>query len=98
MGLRDRYEGFIGWRYLFLAAEPDTVVPRLLDELATERRPVRLLPPASAPAARSPPSDAGITVDELALALRQAAGTRAVSLLHQPLSWNGVPVYDAFEV
>jgi thiamine pyrophosphate-dependent acetolactate synthase large subunit-like protein len=40
------------------------------------------LPPAA------PPGDP-VRVDELALALRRAAGDRATSLTHLPLSWNG---------
>ncbi len=74
---------------LFLAAEPDAVVPALLAALgpAQATAPRRLAP--ALPARRSAAVDAPIQVDDLALALRQAVGERPTSLLHLPLSWNG---------
>jgi thiamine pyrophosphate-dependent acetolactate synthase large subunit-like protein len=73
---------------LFLAAEPDAVVPALLGAL----EPTQTVPPPqpSRLAVRATPvADGPIQVDDLALALRQAAGERPASLLHLPLSWNG---------
>jgi thiamine pyrophosphate-dependent acetolactate synthase large subunit-like protein len=78
----------------FIAAEPDAVVPALLRAIeASALAPVRARPPAGAPHAQafSPPPtpDGRISTDDLALALRRAAGDRPVSLVHLPLSWNG---------
>jgi thiamine pyrophosphate-dependent acetolactate synthase large subunit-like protein len=72
---------------LFIAAEPETVVPALLAALPPAGRSRTsdraALPPA--PDLRSGP----ISVEQLACALRAAVGGRDVSLLHLPLSWNG---------
>jgi acetolactate synthase I/II/III large subunit len=74
---------------LFLAADPDVVVPAMLDKLgvpndiewmAQERKEV--LPPVDATISGP------IPVDQMALALRHAVGQREVSLTHLPLSWN----------
>src|SRR5579871_4759795 len=71
---------------LFLAADPDQVAVAMLD----------LLQPAAAPATVAealplpdPPVPGPIATPTLAAALRRAVGTRAVSLLHLPLSWDG---------
>jgi len=74
---------------LMLAAEPDTAVPALLAALGAKPAPRdgAASPSASAPAAAS--GDGAIAVDDLAAALRRAAGTRAVTLTHLPLGWNG---------
>jgi thiamine pyrophosphate-dependent acetolactate synthase large subunit-like protein len=82
---------------LFLPAEPDAVVPSLLEALepdsrttsrASESPPSR--PGAEQLGSRPPAStDIRIGVDDMATALRQAVGHRAASLLHLPLSWNG---------
>jgi thiamine pyrophosphate-dependent acetolactate synthase large subunit-like protein len=73
---------------LLLAAEPDTVVPALLTALgAKAARAGAAKPPAPAPAAAK--GDGAIAVDDLAAALRWAAGSRAITLTHLPLGWNG---------
>ena len=71
---------------LFLAGDPDQTVPALLEHLGGPRKPSVV----SAPARTLPKlSDGPLTVEHLALGLRQAVGDRAVSLTHLPLSWNG---------
>jgi thiamine pyrophosphate-dependent acetolactate synthase large subunit-like protein len=70
---------------LFLAAEPDAVAEALLRHLGAG--PVTEQPPP-APADASFPSGP-IAVPVLGEALRHATGTRPVSLLHLPISWNG---------
>jgi thiamine pyrophosphate-dependent acetolactate synthase large subunit-like protein len=72
---------------LFLAAEPDAVVPALITALAPARAPQRLAP--ALPSRQTAATDGPIQVDDLALALRQSVGERPTSLLHLPLSWNG---------
>ena len=80
---------------LFLAAQPDAVVPALLEALELDRQPSnqRSGSPISRGRAehRDPliPAQAGIEVDDMALALREAVGDKPTSLLHLPLSWNG---------
>jgi thiamine pyrophosphate-dependent acetolactate synthase large subunit-like protein len=70
---------------LLLAAEHETTVPALLAALG-----VALEPGAAAPAPAMPqPAGDRIRVDDLAAALRRAVGTRAVTLTHLPLGWNG---------
>jgi thiamine pyrophosphate-dependent acetolactate synthase large subunit-like protein len=76
---------------LFLSAHPDGVIPDLLATMGVSANP---RPSALAPApasTKAPPklSDASLTVEHMAQALRQAVGQRAVSLTHLPLSWNG---------
>ncbi len=86
----------------FLAATPEVVVPALLQALGRAdhagndvrqqpdpRRSDRL---PSTPVVQDlslPAADAKPTTDAIAGALRAAVGTRPVSLLHLPLSWNG---------
>lgn len=75
---------------LYLAADPDSAVPLLMDALGTggpTRTPVTAVP--AAPPAAEPAHGGPLTVDALAAALRQAVGERAVSLTHLPLGWNG---------
>jgi thiamine pyrophosphate-dependent acetolactate synthase large subunit-like protein len=74
---------------LMLAAEPDSVIPALLECVGASAMPrqVAAMQGAAPPAESAPRSP--ITVDDLAAALRQAVGHRAVSLTHLPLSWNG---------
>jgi hypothetical protein len=71
---------------LYVAADPDAVAMAL--SKAIEQRPAsRAAVPASEP---TPPTASGpLRVEHLAFALREAVGTRDVSLLHLPLSWNG---------
>jgi thiamine pyrophosphate-dependent acetolactate synthase large subunit-like protein len=72
---------------LLLAAQPDDVIPTLLTALGAGAAPRTT---TSAPALPKPlRGDGSITVDDLAAALRRAVGTRAVTLTHLPLGWNG---------
>jgi thiamine pyrophosphate-dependent acetolactate synthase large subunit-like protein len=72
---------------LFLAAEPDMVVPEMLTALHAPCEPG----PAPGPDAPDPIrfEPGPIAVEQMGRALRQACGARDVSLLHLPLSWNG---------
>jgi len=72
---------------LLLAAEPDTAVPALLAALGVKAAHCGAAPAPAAPAAAK--GDGAIAVDDLAAALRRAAGSRAVTLTHLPLGWNG---------
>jgi thiamine pyrophosphate-dependent acetolactate synthase large subunit-like protein len=74
---------------LFLAAEPDAVVPAVLAALRAPPTPARAVEPPAVRRAARRRLNGPIGVDDLALALRQAIGSRAASLLHLPLSWNG---------
>ena len=71
---------------LFLACEPDTAVPALLDALGPAGP--RSVSAATKSAAFVPKGDA-LTVDHVAVALRKALGERPASLTHVSLSWNG---------
>jgi thiamine pyrophosphate-dependent acetolactate synthase large subunit-like protein len=73
---------------LFVAAEPDAVVPVLLEAFGHASI------PKSRPLSREPaplPDDGSgrIKTATLARSLRQALGARAASLLHLPVSWRG---------
>jgi thiamine pyrophosphate-dependent acetolactate synthase large subunit-like protein len=72
---------------LLLAAEPDAVMPALLAALGAVAAPDGAKPPAPLP--NPVTGNRAIAVDDLAAALRRAAGPRAVSLTHLPLGWNG---------
>lgn len=73
---------------LFFAVPPDAFTEALLEELGAElATPARPLPQERRESA-APANAAGITVDQLGLALRAAVGERESSLLHLPLSWN----------
>jgi thiamine pyrophosphate-dependent acetolactate synthase large subunit-like protein len=71
---------------LLLAAEPDVAVPALLAALGVAAEPRDASAPPALPAT---PTGDRVTVDDLAAALRRAVGTRAVTLTHLPLGWNG---------
>jgi len=71
---------------LLLAAQPETAVPALLAALGAAPEPRAAAP---APALPQPVSGDRIRVDDLAAALRRTVGTRAVTLTHLPLGWNG---------
>ena len=71
---------------LLLAAEPDVAVPALLAALGASPEP---RPATAPPALPDAPTGDRVTVDDLAAALRRAVGTRAVTLTHLPLGWNG---------
>jgi thiamine pyrophosphate-dependent acetolactate synthase large subunit-like protein len=71
---------------VFLACEPDTAVPALLEALGpAEPRNM----PANADRSEFVPQGDVLTVDHVAVALRKALGERPVSLTHVSLSWNG---------
>src|SRR5439155_5213789 len=64
---------------------PDTVVAQLLGQV----QPRSESAPKSAPArAATAANDAPLTTDSIAVVLSKTATSRAVSLLHLPLSWN----------
>jgi thiamine pyrophosphate-dependent acetolactate synthase large subunit-like protein len=72
---------------LFLAAEPDAVVPEMLQVLNASAgpAPVRKVDTPERPDVQPGP----IAVEQMGRVLRHACGAREVSLLHLPLSWNG---------
>jgi thiamine pyrophosphate-dependent acetolactate synthase large subunit-like protein len=71
---------------LLLAAQHESAVPALLATLGVSTAPHAPAPP---PALPEPISGDRIAVDDLAAALRRAVGSRAVTLTHLPLGWNG---------
>src|SRR5262249_1881294 len=71
---------------LLLAAQPDAAIPALLAALGAAAAP---RPAAAAPPLPNPLTGARLAADDLAAALRRAAGTRGVTLTHLPLGWNG---------
>ena len=71
---------------LLLAAQHEAAVPALLAALGATGEP---RPPAPPPALPEPIGGERIAVDDLAAALRRAVGSRAVTLTHLPLGWNG---------
>lgn len=72
---------------LFFAVDPDIFAAALLEELGT-KAPRRQLPAKRQGFETAEANAAGITVDQMGLALRSALGSRECSLLHLPLSWN----------
>jgi thiamine pyrophosphate-dependent acetolactate synthase large subunit-like protein len=70
---------------LFLAAEPDRLVADMVSKLGEMT--VSTLPAVVATKAKKTSGE--IAVPEMAAVLRQVVGTRPVSLLHLPLSWDG---------
>ena len=70
---------------VFIDCEPDAGVPALLDSLGPGHS------RAAATRAKDFPTPTGekLTVDHLAVALRNAVGDRPTSLTHVSLSWNG---------
>src|SRR5215211_8091283 len=71
---------------LFLAADPDAVVPALLTALKANATPK--YQPAHRPVASKQLADDALTNEHLAYALRQAVGDRPTMLTHLPLSWD----------
>jgi len=71
---------------LFLAADPDAVVPALLEALKADPSP-RYAPIYRPVEAKQFAADE-LTNEHLAHALRQAVGERMVCLAHLPLSWD----------
>jgi thiamine pyrophosphate-dependent acetolactate synthase large subunit-like protein len=75
---------------LFLAADPDKVVPAMLDKLGVANDIEWIAQGRQEVLADVDTTIEGpVPVDQLALALRHAVGPRDVSLTHLPLSWNG---------
>ena len=79
---------------VLLQADPDAIVPKLAACVAA--RDVRAQPPHASSWSPTPRADDATSdgdakpdTDALANALREVVGTRAVSLTHLPLSWNG---------
>jgi thiamine pyrophosphate-dependent acetolactate synthase large subunit-like protein len=70
---------------LLLAAEPDSVVAALLNELGVAPKPSRV-DRAGVPAAEAVTE--AISVNRLAKTLRSVTADHAVSLLHLPLGWD----------
>jgi thiamine pyrophosphate-dependent acetolactate synthase large subunit-like protein len=76
---------------LFLAADPDVVVPALLAALAPGTAGGSAKPryaPAFSPVAPKQLGDDALTNEHIAYALRQALGERPATLTHLPLSWD----------
>ena len=75
---------------ILFATDADVVVCGLIDELtgppALTQRASRAVRSRSSAVAST---DGRLRLDDLALAFREAAGARPVSLSHLPLSWNG---------
>ncbi len=84
---------------LFLAAEPDALVPAILKALGP--MPMRKTPDRAKSEANETPGQASgaLNVETLARALRRAIGTRPTSLLHVSLSWDGAwwPFHDPLD-
>jgi thiamine pyrophosphate-dependent acetolactate synthase large subunit-like protein len=72
---------------LFLAAEPDDVVPALLEALGAASAKPKYVPTYT-PVASKPLAADELTNEHLAYALRQAVGERDICLTHLPLSWD----------
>lgn len=72
---------------MLIAADPDQVAIALAKFVGAPAKPVAL-PSAPRPMAK-PADSAKLQVEHLAYAVREAVGTRDVSLTHLPLSWNG---------
>ncbi len=82
---------------LFIPAEPDRAVSALCKALGISA--AEFAEPAPLPAPVSTPADGPLGVPDLAFALRAATGSRQVSLLHLPLSWDGAywPFRDSLD-
>jgi thiamine pyrophosphate-dependent acetolactate synthase large subunit-like protein len=72
---------------LFVAADPDETAVALTRELGASEK---SMASAALTHSRRPHAGDQLGAEDLALALRAAVGARPVSLMHLPLSWNGV--------
>jgi thiamine pyrophosphate-dependent acetolactate synthase large subunit-like protein len=72
---------------MLISADPDQVAIALSKAVGAPAKSVAL--PAAPRAMAKPAKSDKLQVEHLAYALRQATGTREVSLTHLPLSWNG---------
>ena len=70
---------------LFLSADPDAVVPELVQALGAGGRPRSAPPPRGAAAGADPP---GFTNEHIARVLKKVVGERPVTLTHLPISWE----------
>ena len=73
--------------HLLIPADPDEVAIALSRAVGAPAKPVTL--PEAPRAMAKPAPDEALTVEHLASAVREATGTRAITLTHLPLSWNG---------
>jgi thiamine pyrophosphate-dependent acetolactate synthase large subunit-like protein len=73
---------------LLLSADPEAVVPALLEALGIDLKAHKFAAVKAAPVPQMPQRAGEITMDQLSLALRQAAGARPVTLTSLSLSWN----------
>ena len=72
---------------LLISADPDAVAAALARAIGKPEKPVAL--PATPRAMAQPAASDSLNVEHLAAAVRQAVGSRDVTLTHLPLSWNG---------
>ena len=72
---------------MLIAADPDIVARALAHAIGAPAKPVAL--PTERRGMVAPAKSDKLSVDQLAFSVRQAVGSRAVSLTHLPLSWNG---------
>ena len=74
---------------VLIAADVDAAVRALAAALLPRDAAARGTATAPAAFAPAPRADGALVTDDIAVALRAAAGGRPVSLAHLPLSWNG---------
>ncbi|MEO8753080.1 MAG: thiamine pyrophosphate-dependent enzyme, partial [Casimicrobiaceae bacterium] len=75
---------------VFIAATPESVVPALLAAVVADGAKVgTAYEPNAFTFTSTAAADGSLGTDDVALALRAAIGTRAFSLAHLPLSWDG---------
>jgi thiamine pyrophosphate-dependent acetolactate synthase large subunit-like protein len=70
---------------LFVSADPDAVVPELVQSLTAGGNPRAAPPPRATPTADDPP---GFTNEHIAHVLKKVVGERPVTLTHLPISWE----------
>jgi thiamine pyrophosphate-dependent acetolactate synthase large subunit-like protein len=70
---------------LFVSADPDAVVPELVQGLGGGGRPRVAPPPRAAASGNEPP---GFTNEHIARVLKKVVGERPVTLTHLPISWE----------
>jgi thiamine pyrophosphate-dependent acetolactate synthase large subunit-like protein len=70
---------------LFLSADPDLVVPELVNEIGAGGKPRSVPVPHAQTADKEPP---GFTNEHIGRALRKVLGERPASITHLPISWE----------
>jgi thiamine pyrophosphate-dependent acetolactate synthase large subunit-like protein len=70
---------------LFVSADPDAVVPELVQALGAGGRPRGAPPPRAAASGNEPP---GFTNEHIARVLKKVVGERPATLTHLPISWE----------